>query len=80
MHADYPFYEAEILYAIRSEMAQRPNDIVCRRIPISFLDSAQTKDQVLPKVVDIMAKELKWSSDRKAKELLEAQKDLHWMK
>jgi glycerol-3-phosphate dehydrogenase len=61
-------------------MAQRPNDIVCRRVPISFLDSAETKDQVLPKVVDIMAKEFKWSSDRKAKELSEAQQNLHWMK
>jgi glycerol-3-phosphate dehydrogenase len=80
LHDDYPFYEAEILYAIRSEMAQKPNDIVCRRVPISFLDSEQTKSQVLPKVVEIMAKELKWSSDRKSKELAEAQQNLHWMK
>ena len=49
-------------------------------MPISFLDSAETKSQVLPKVVDIMAKELKWSADRKAKELAEAQQNLHWMK
>ena len=80
LHPDYPFYEGEVLYAMRSEMAQKPNDIVCRRAPISFLDSATTKDVVLPRVVDIMAKELKWSNDRKTKELAEAQKNISSMK
>jgi len=80
IHPEYPFYEAEVLYSLRSEMAQKPNDIVCRRVPISFLDSANTKDLVLPRVVEIMAKELKWSSDRKNKELAEALQNLQYMK
>lgn len=61
-------------------MAQKPNDIVCRRMPISFLDSEAAKENVLPRVVDIMAKELKWSSDKKSKELTEAKENLKYMK
>jgi glycerol-3-phosphate dehydrogenase len=53
---------------------------VCRRAPISFLDSKAAHDVVLPRVVDIMAKELKWSNDRKKKELAEAQAGIASMK
>jgi glycerol-3-phosphate dehydrogenase len=62
---DYPFLESEVLFGIRSEMAQKPNDIVCRRVPVSFIDTASTRDVILPKVVDIFAAEFKWSNDRK---------------
>ena len=46
-------------------MAQKPNDIVCRRVPVSFLDTETTKNEILPKVVDIFAQEFKWDNDRK---------------
>ena len=62
---DYPFLESEVLFGIRSEMAQKPNDIVCRRVPVSFIDTESTRDVILPKVVDIFAVELKWSNERK---------------
>jgi len=48
---------------MRSEMAMRPNDIVCRRVPISFIDEKATQEIVMPKVVEIMAKELGWSDE-----------------
>jgi len=38
IHTDYPFLKSEILYAIRNEMAEKPNDIICRRVPIGFLN------------------------------------------
>lgn len=38
IHPDYPFLKSEILYAIRHEMAEKPNDIICRRVPIGFLN------------------------------------------
>lgn len=53
-------------------MAQKPNDIVCRRVPVSFLDTETTKNEILPKVVDIFAQEFKWDNDRKQKELIAA--------
>ncbi len=40
VHPDYPFLRAEVLYAIRQEMAVKPNDIVCRRMPIGILNKA----------------------------------------
>jgi glycerol-3-phosphate dehydrogenase len=39
IHPDYPFCEAEILFATRFEMAQKPNDITCRRMPVAFVNT-----------------------------------------
>jgi glycerol-3-phosphate dehydrogenase len=39
IHPDYPFCAAEIVFATRFEMAQKPNDIACRRMPIAFVNS-----------------------------------------
>ena len=77
---DYPFTEAEILYAIREEMAQKPNDVVCRRVPIAFCDRKSAEEIVLPKVIEVMAKEKHWSAEQKAAELKEAIEGLDSMK
>ena len=58
----------------------KPNDIVCRRVPIAFIDEQATKEVVLPKVVEIMGNEFGWSQDRKTKELEEAIEGLVYMK
>jgi len=42
--------ESEILYAIQNEMAEKPNDVICRRVPIAFLDKAAA-EAMLPKVI-----------------------------
>lgn len=60
-------------------MAEKPNDIICRRVPIAFLDQ-DTAKKLLPEVVEIMAKEKRWDSSRAKKELEEALKDLKYMK
>ena len=60
-------------------MAQKPNDVVCRRVPISFLDSKQA-ETVLPRVVETFAKELKWDQKRRDAELKEALEGLQYMK
>jgi len=52
-------------------MAEKPNDVLCRRVPISFLHEKAT-NELLPEVVEMMAKEKKWSKERAAKELEEA--------
>lgn len=38
VHPDYPFLKSEISYAIKEEMVEKPNDIICRRVPLAFLD------------------------------------------
>ncbi|KAF4417191.1 glycerol-3-phosphate dehydrogenase [Fusarium acutatum] len=64
----YPFVDVEIRYAIRHEYAQTAVDVLARRKRLAFLN-AQAALEALPKVIDIMAEELKWSRQRK---------DLEW--
>ena len=80
LHDDFPFVESEVLFGIKNEMVVKPNDIVCRRVPISFIDSEVAKDKVLPNIVDLMGKELGWNQERKTKELNEAIEGLATMK
>lgn len=80
LHPDYSFIEAEVLYSTQSEMAVKPNDVICRRVPVSFIDQKSTEETILPKVADIMAKELGWNEERKNLELAEALKGLPSMK
>lgn len=63
IHQDYPFLKSEIAYAASAELAQKPNDIICRRVPIAFLnkDAAQ---EILPEVVEILGKQQKWSTQK----------------
>lgn len=59
LHPDFPFLEAEVRYAVK-EYARIPADILARRTRLSLLD-ARAARQVLPRIVAIMAEELKWS-------------------
>lgn len=59
----YPYIEAEIRHAVRREYAQTAVDVIARRTRLSFLNS-QAALEALPKVIDIMAEELSWSTKR----------------
>ena len=63
----YPYIEGEVRYAVRCEYAQTAVDVLARRTRLAFLNS-QTALDTLPRVIDIMAEELNWSSDRKRRE------------
>lgn len=63
----YPFDEAEVRYAVRYEYAQTAIDVLARRTRLAFLN-AQASLDVLPRVIDIMAEELKWSKKTQEKE------------
>ncbi len=56
-HKDYPYIKAELVYAIREEMARTIEDFLARRIRILFLD-ANVACQIAPVVAKIMASEL----------------------
>jgi glycerol-3-phosphate dehydrogenase len=71
--------KSEVLYAVRHEMAVKPNDILCRRVPLAVLD-AKAAAEVVKDVVDIMGKEKKWSTQKKKEEIDEAIKNLAYLK
>jgi len=72
----YPYIEPEIRYALHKEYAVTAYDIVARRTRLAFLNINAAKT-CLPNVVDIMGKELGWSSRRKTQELHDAEKVLN---
>ena len=57
IHEDYPYTGAEVVWAVREEMAQKIEDFLSRRCRILLLD-AKASMQMAPKVAAIMAKEL----------------------
>ena len=60
---NHPILEAEIVYAVRNEMAERIIDVLARRISIALLDTAAARIAV-PRVREIMSNELGWSKER----------------
>ncbi|MBF6596357.1 MAG: FAD-dependent oxidoreductase [Thermaceae bacterium] len=65
--AGWPYLEAEVLYSTRQEMAQTPLDILARRTRLAFLDTLAALAAV-PRVSELMAKELGWSSEETARQ------------
>lgn len=60
---NHPVLEAEVLYAVRYEMADRVIDVLARRTPLALLDTEATRLAV-PRVLEIMAEELGWDQQR----------------
>lgn len=58
LHPKYEFTGAQVVWAVRAEMAQTLDDVLARRIRALFLDARVAKEMA-PKVAHIMAKELK---------------------
>ncbi|KAK9808809.1 hypothetical protein WJX72_004100 [[Myrmecia] bisecta] len=71
----HPVIEAEVVYAIRNEYCETPEDFIARRTRLAFLDVAAT-EQALPRVVEIMGKEKGWWQWRRARELKRAREFL----
>jgi len=64
----HPVIEAEVVFAIRYEMAERVIDVLARRTPLALLDSAASHKGT-PRVLEIMAQELGWNEERCSSEL-----------
>jgi glycerol-3-phosphate dehydrogenase len=52
-----PYIQAEVIWAVRNEMARTVEDVLARRIRMLFLDARAAMDAA-PKVAELMAKEL----------------------
>ena len=72
---NHPVLEAEVLYSARYELAERVIDVLARRMPLALLDTEAAR-QAVPRVLEIMAAELKWDQQRCDKELKLAEKRL----
>jgi len=60
---DYPYIDAEVIFAARYEWAVHAEDILARRTRLAFLNKNVSIDSI-PKIVQLMSKELKWTDDR----------------
>lgn len=57
LHPDYPYTGAQVVWAVREEMAVKLEDFLSRRIRILLLD-ARAAMKMAPKVAEIMAMEM----------------------
>jgi glycerol-3-phosphate dehydrogenase len=71
----YPYIKAEVVYAVRNEMAVIPRDILARRIRLEITDWQVTLN-CLPVVAGLMAEELGWSEALKEKHILEYSREI----
>ena len=75
LHTEFPYLEAEVRYAIR-EYASTAVDVIARRTRLAFLN-VQATEEVLPRIVEIMSEELKWSKKQQEEELKNAKEFLN---
>ncbi|KAL6055078.1 mitochondrial glycerol-3-phosphate dehydrogenase [Balamuthia mandrillaris] len=78
LHPSYPYIFAEIDYAVQKEYACTAVDVLARRMRLAFLNANVAMD-MLPVVIDRMAKHLNWSEARKKKEYEEGKTFLKTM-
>lgn len=72
LHSGQPYLKAEVVFACRNEMAETIRDFMARRIRWEILDWQSCFDTV-EKVGHIMAEELGWTPERKAREIQQYQ-------
>lgn len=67
LHPRLPFVKAEVMWAIKHEMARTIDDILGRRVRVLFLD-AKAAIEIAPMVAQMLAKDLgkdkKWEEDQ----------------
>jgi len=56
----FPELEAEVVYAVRHEFCCTVEDFLARRTRLAFKDTKAARD-ALPRVVELMGRELRWS-------------------
>jgi glycerol-3-phosphate dehydrogenase len=68
LHAALPYIKAEVVWAVRHEMARTVEDVLARRTRALFLN-ARAALEMAPAVADLMASELGWDESTRAKQL-----------
>ena len=60
---EFPYIEAEVKYAVK-EYACTIINVLARRTRLAFLD-VQAAEEAIPRIAEIMAKELNWNKSRR---------------
>ena len=68
LHGALPYIRAEVIWAVRHEMARTVEDVLARRTRALFLN-ARAALAMAPAVADLMAKELGWDEIKRAAQL-----------
>jgi len=68
LHPKLPYTGAEVVWAVRHEMARTVEDVLARRTRALFLN-AGAAEAMAPEVARLMAGELEWDSSRSAAEV-----------
>jgi glycerol-3-phosphate dehydrogenase len=68
LHPELPYIRAEVIWALREEMARTIEDVLARRTRALFLN-ARAAIEMAPAVADLMASELDWDAATKQKQL-----------
>lgn len=71
----HPVLEAEVVFAAQHEMCRTAGDFLARRSRLAFLD-VRAAQRALPRVVELLGRELGWSGWKKKEELREGRKFL----
>jgi glycerol-3-phosphate dehydrogenase len=62
IHPAFPYLNAEVIWAVRNEMARTVEDVLARRMRVLFLN-ANAAISMAPKVATLMAAELNYDKD-----------------
>lgn len=68
LHSQLPYLKAEVVWAVRKEMARTVDDVLARRTRALFLN-ARAAIEMAPIVADLMAQELGWSGAAKSSQI-----------
>jgi glycerol-3-phosphate dehydrogenase len=68
LHSALPYVKAEVIWAVRQEMARTVEDVLARRTRALFLN-ARAALAMAPAVAELMASELGWDEVTRAKQL-----------
>jgi glycerol-3-phosphate dehydrogenase len=67
LHPDLPYVAAQVVWAVREEMARKVEDVLARRTRALFLNS-KAAIAMAPRVSELMAQELGWSASRQSEQ------------
>jgi len=70
LHPALPYAKAQVVWAVREEMARTVEDVLARRTRALFLNAAAALEMA-PAVAEILAGELGWTERTKEKQLSE---------
>lgn len=77
LHPDHPYLEAEVLYAVRHELAVCATDILLHRMSLGLLDGRAARTAA-PRVLELMAAELGWDGPTRDRQQAAVQERLAW--